>query len=228
MDMSKAYDRVRWDFLVIVLRKYGFPEHWISLCSQCFSTVSYKVLINGNTSETFKPKCGLRQGDLLSPYLFLFCMDILSRMLIIEEDINLFKGEQLNLSKSFVKFSSSTSNQDKLAFKNILRMRDMENLDTHLGVPIDLKGNKSSNFLYVVDKIAMRIMAWNSCKLSFSSKIILANTVLISMATHVMNSFKLPKSIVSKIESLIYNFLWGNKGNKGIQWVRKSIVQLHY
>ena len=54
----------------------------------------------------------------------------------------------------------------------------------------------------------------------------LANTVLIAMAAHVMNSFKLVGRIVSKIESLIFNFLWGNKGNKEIHWERKEMVQL--
>lgn len=66
-DMSKAYDRVQWDFILEVLVKLGFSSKWISLIMQCVTTVSYAVLINGSYTERFVPSCRLRQGDLLSP-----------------------------------------------------------------------------------------------------------------------------------------------------------------
>lgn len=96
LDMSKAYDRVNWVFLLKVLKAYGFSAHWIGRIHQCISTVSYKALINGKTTEVFKPKCGLRQGDPLSPYLFLFCMDILSRMLKLGEEVKQFQGIKIS------------------------------------------------------------------------------------------------------------------------------------
>lgn len=92
LDMSKAYDRVSWVFLSRVLRAYGFPEHWVNMIWECISTVSYRVLVNGQTTAPFIPTCGLRQGDPLSPYLFLFCMDILSRMTSLAVDIRKFQG----------------------------------------------------------------------------------------------------------------------------------------
>lgn len=52
----------------------------------------FKILLNGHLSEPFYPKCGLRQGDPLSPYLFILCMDIYSRMLTLGENLSLFKG----------------------------------------------------------------------------------------------------------------------------------------
>ena len=92
LDMNKAYDRVSWLFLLKCLQAYGFPVAWIRLIEQCISTVSYRVLINGSATPLFKPTCGLRQGDPLSPYLFLFCMDILSRMTSLATDIGQFRG----------------------------------------------------------------------------------------------------------------------------------------
>ena len=92
LDMNKAYDRVSWLFILKVLGAYGFPRYWIQLIQQCIETVSYRVMINGMATPQFFPQCGLRQGDPLFPYLFLFCMDILSRMTTLATDIHHFQG----------------------------------------------------------------------------------------------------------------------------------------
>ncbi|XP_010666689.2 uncharacterized protein LOC104883828 [Beta vulgaris subsp. vulgaris] len=92
LDMNKAYDRVSWVFLLQVLQAYGFPAHWIRMIHDCISTATYRLLINGTITESITPSCGLRQGDPLSPYLFLFCMDILSRMTTLATDIRKFQG----------------------------------------------------------------------------------------------------------------------------------------
>ncbi|XP_042952198.1 uncharacterized protein LOC122289281 [Carya illinoinensis] len=85
LDMSKAYDRVEWDFLEAVLLRLGFSENWTSLLMGCVRSVSYSVLVNGIPGETFTPTRGLRQGDPLSPYLFIMCAEGLTSLLQIAE-----------------------------------------------------------------------------------------------------------------------------------------------
>ncbi|XP_074288232.1 uncharacterized protein LOC141613398 [Silene latifolia] len=91
-DMSKAYDRVSWDFLRAVLYKFGVPERLILLIMNCVTTVSYQVLFNGAPLKLFRLKCGLRQGDPLSPYLFVLCMEVLSCNVLKAQESGLLKG----------------------------------------------------------------------------------------------------------------------------------------
>lgn len=81
LDMSKAYNRVEWPYLEATLWDLGFQEQWIVLVMPCVTTVNYSILVNGRSGTTFTPSRGLRQVDLLSPYLFLFCAEGLSSML---------------------------------------------------------------------------------------------------------------------------------------------------
>jgi hypothetical protein len=92
LDMSKAYDRVEWDFLELVMRRLGFDERWVCLVMTCVRTVKYSVLINGQTYGEIFPSRGLRQGDPLSPYFFIICAEGLSLALQRREQNGGFTG----------------------------------------------------------------------------------------------------------------------------------------
>ncbi|KAK5795168.1 hypothetical protein PVK06_036426 [Gossypium arboreum] len=100
LDMSKAYDRVKWAFLKEVMLQMGFTMEWATLIMKCISTVSYTVNINGRRGNVFKPTRGLRQGDPLSPFLFLICSKGISSLIRIAIAEGLMKGVRLTSYQS--------------------------------------------------------------------------------------------------------------------------------
>ncbi|XP_075645525.1 secreted RxLR effector protein 78-like [Castanea sativa] len=81
LDMSKAYDRVEWGCLDKIMEKLGFDSKWRSLIMLCISSVTYSIKINGKPTSHITPSRGIRQGDPLSPYLFLLCAEGLSALI---------------------------------------------------------------------------------------------------------------------------------------------------
>lgn len=87
LDLQKAYDKVNWKFLEVVLLHFHFKETFTRWIIACQSSVSFGVVVNGGKSKCFKPSRGHRQRDPLSPNLFILGQEVISRR--IEHELRL-------------------------------------------------------------------------------------------------------------------------------------------
>ena len=95
-DISKAYDRLEWKFLEDTMIGMGFDAKWIGWIMTCVSTVSFSALINGSPTGNITPQRGIRQGDPLSPYLFIICSEVLSHLLLRATAETKLKGMKIS------------------------------------------------------------------------------------------------------------------------------------
>lgn len=91
LDITKAFDSVSWAFLLEVLGHLGFGRHWRNLLSNLLATSSTRVLLNGTPGDYINHRRGLRQGDPLSPMLFILIMDVLTSLIIRAEQLGLLQ-----------------------------------------------------------------------------------------------------------------------------------------
>uniref|UniRef100_A0A803Q9W0 Reverse transcriptase n=1 Tax=Cannabis sativa TaxID=3483 RepID=A0A803Q9W0_CANSA len=114
LDMSKAYDRVEWRFLETMMICLGYDKRWVDKIMNCIKSISFSILLNGDVSGQIHPSRGLRQGDPLSPYMFLLCSEGLSCLIQEAERANRLHG--LRFGRDNIKLSHLFFADDSFIF----------------------------------------------------------------------------------------------------------------
>jgi hypothetical protein len=114
LDMKKAYDRVEWSYLRAIMLRLGFHRLWVEMVMRLVTTVSFSVLFNGDHLDGFSPSRGIRQGDPISPYLFLLAAEGLSCLLKSRVESSSLSGIKVAPSAPMV--SHLLSADDSLLF----------------------------------------------------------------------------------------------------------------
>ena len=109
MDLEKAYDHVNWGILMYLLRRCGFGGVWCSWIQHGMSSMRLSIVVNGSPKGFFSNSRGLRQGDPLSPLLFVLVMEALNRMISAAIHGGLLEGFTVgNASISYLLFVDDT------------------------------------------------------------------------------------------------------------------------
>jgi len=127
VDFEKAYDSVDWGYLDVVMHKMAFPVLWRKWMKECITTATASVLVNGSPTCEFPLKRGLRQGDPLSPFLFLLAAEGLNVLMKSVVDNNLYTGYEVgnpnSVMVSHLQFADDTLLVGTKSWANVRALR---------------------------------------------------------------------------------------------------------
>lgn len=136
LDVRKAFDRVKRDFLTNTLATFGSCQKWRSQIYQCIATTSISFKLNSSPTENIKPESAIQQGDHLSPFLYIISTKVIPRLLTRGEkngDIHVIK-----ISQSVSLLPHILFTDDSLVFcrANLVETRNLKDvLNTFSRVP---------------------------------------------------------------------------------------------
>ncbi|KAK7260044.1 hypothetical protein RIF29_25766 [Crotalaria pallida] len=96
IDLEKAYDKLKWNFVIDTLKDEGIPDMLINVIYHCISSATMNILWNGEILDPIIPANGVRQGDPISPYLFVLCMERLSHIINVAINHKFWKPIKLS------------------------------------------------------------------------------------------------------------------------------------
>ncbi|XP_015963934.1 uncharacterized protein LOC107487752 [Arachis duranensis] len=182
----------------------GFGRRWMTWVMECVSTCSMSVLINGSPSKPFKMERGLRQGDPLSPFLFVLVVDVLHMM--IEEAIRNGRIFSLLVGRDLIELSH-------------LQFAD----DTILFYPPEEETIKNYRRLLRCFKLIVLGCKVATLPVKYLGISLGANP---SLPVYYLSLYKMPKAVPEKLISLQRQFLWSKEDKRnGMVLVKWEVVQ---
>ncbi|XP_071727214.1 uncharacterized protein [Rutidosis leptorrhynchoides] len=153
VDFEKAFDSLSWEFLLEIMERMGFGCKWRKWILACLKSASVSVLVNGSPTHEFNLERGIRQGDPLSPFLFIIVAEGLNILTKKAVNCGLFKGVEIGSDKAL----RVGCKIGELTF-------------TYLGLPIGRNMNRVENWKPVKDKFHSKLADWKAKTISFGGR----------------------------------------------------------
>ncbi|KAH9665427.1 putative ribonuclease H protein [Citrus sinensis] len=217
VDLEKAYDRLNWSFIFETLQQMRLLIHLSRLIMECATSATMNILWNGEVTEEFYPGRGIRQGDPLSLYIFVLCIERLGHRIsqaVVDgswKPIRLVKHgtplTHLFFADDLLLFAEASIDQAYIidaVLENYCRR-------SYLGVPLLHSRVNKATYQSILDKVDMRLSGWNAAHLSFAGRVTLAQSVIQAMPIYAMRTTMLPSSVRHRIDKCCRRFIWDGK-----------------
>ncbi|XP_071715094.1 uncharacterized protein [Rutidosis leptorrhynchoides] len=150
VDFEKAFDSLNWDYLLEVMKCMGFGTKWCKWISSCLKSATISILINESPTSEFNLKRGVRQGDPLSPFLFIIAAEGLNILTKVAVERGMYKGVEVGISNDNVEALASWCSclGGRLPFM-------------YLGIPVGNRMKKLNDWSPVIEKFNKSIYGSN-------------------------------------------------------------------
>ncbi|GJS33617.1 RNA-directed DNA polymerase, eukaryota, reverse transcriptase zinc-binding domain protein [Tanacetum coccineum] len=233
VDFEKAFDSVRWRYLDFMLCNLGFGLTWRSWIKACFESSRTSILVNGSPTSEFNVSRSLRQGDPLSPFLFVIIMEglhvaisdsvrngLIRGIQVGSSDVFfLAPGPKINIRKSNI-YDVGVSPEDVHLMASVTGCSARSFPFTYLGLPIGSNMSLTANWKPLVDKFHSKLSSWKANMLSYGGRLTLLKSVLGSLGGLDIGSLKSFKL------ALLHKWRWSFHTNRDSLWV-KVIYAFH-
>nr|GEZ89676.1 RNA-directed DNA polymerase, eukaryota [Tanacetum cinerariifolium] len=197
VDFAKAHDSVRWDYLLDVLKAFGFGPTWCNWIWGTLVSARASVLVNGSPTSEFSFHRGLKQGNPLAPFLFILVIESLHLSFSRASSGGVFNGIQINGS---ISISHLFYVDDAIFIGELMSQR--------------------SAWDDVVNKLRSRLFNWKVKTLSIGGRLTLLKLVLGASPLYYMSIFKTPKTVLKDLESIRSKFFNGaDSSETKITWI---------
>ncbi|GJX72277.1 RNA-directed DNA polymerase, eukaryota [Tanacetum coccineum] len=180
VDFEKAYDSVKWDFIDTILKKFGFGDKWCNWIGSCLQSSRGSVLVNGSPTSEFQFFKGLKQGDPLSPLLFILVMESLhvSFQRVVDADVfHRASGLRINMNKSKLMGISVESSKVEHAVEKIGCMA-LKMPFKYLGSKVGDLMSRTISWNEVLECMVARLSRWKLKTISIGGRLTLLKSVL--------------------------------------------------